>query len=154
MSQEAQVVIFNIDKDKYATSIASVERIIGFSPTTPVPDTSDYVLGVIPYQDNILPVVDLNKRFYHKDTEYNQDSKILVIQLKDYKIGLLVDAVSEIKAIDEDMIQQSSGMIKGISTNYIKGMIKKDDEIIIYLEIGKIFQGEQHKELAEINQEA
>src|SRR5690554_5391384 len=136
---QTQVVFFSIDQGKYAMNIENVERIIGYSNVTPLPETSDYVLGIISYQEKILPIIDLNQRFYNNPLEYNETNKILVIQLEGYKLGLLVDEVKEIKSIDDDTIEKSSEIIEGISPEYIKGLIKRDDEIIILLEAEEIF---------------
>lgn len=150
---QTQVVFFSIDQGKYAMNIENVERIIGYSNVTPLPETSDYVLGIISYQEKILPIIDLNQRFYNNPLEYNETNKILVIQLEGYKLGLLVDEVKEIKSIDDDTIEKSSEIIEGISPEYIKGLIKRDDEIIILLEAEEIFKGDKKEELLEMIQE-
>lgn len=150
MGQEIQVVIFKIYQQKYAVDIAQVGRIIGFSETTLIPETSNYILGVITYQEKILPIVDLNMRFYKKGTEHGKDSKILVINWDQCNLGLLVDEVLEIKNIEKESIEAPPTIVNGISQKYIKGLIKKDKDIIIYLEVEEVFTGSQEKELKEI----
>lgn len=152
MSQ-TQVVIFQINQKELAIHIDRVERIIGYSSITPLPETSDYVLGLINYQDSIIPVIDINKRLFKKSLEYDENSKILVIQLEEYKVGLLVGEVREIQSIDDDTIENPSGIIQGVSPKYIEGLIKKEDEIIIFLDVEKIFQGDQQKELLHMLQD-
>ena len=152
MSQ-TQMVICHIAKQEYAIHIDYVERIIEYSTITPLPETADHVLGILNYQDSILPIIDLNKRLFKESTDYREDSKILVIQLEKYKIGLLVDSVNEVKSIEDDKIERPSGMVKGIAPHYIKGLIRKDDKIIIFLEIEEIFQGGQQKELMHMIQD-
>lgn len=151
--QQIQIVICQIANQEYAIHIDYVERIIEYSTTTPLPETADYVLGILNYQDSVLPVIDLNKCLFKRSTNYGQESKILVIQLEDYKIGLLVDCVNEIKSIEKNNIEKPSGMIQGIAPRYIKGLIKKDEKIVIFLEMKEIFQGEQQKELIQIVQD-
>lgn len=150
---QTQAVFFSADQGKYAINIENVERIIGFSDITPLPETSDYVLGLLSYQERILPIIDINKRFYNKPVEYNQTNKILVIQLEEYKVGLLVEEVKEIQTINNEVIEKPSEIIKGISPEYIKGMIKRDDEIIILLEAEEIFKGDKKTELIEMVQD-
>jgi purine-binding chemotaxis protein CheW len=151
--EQTQAVFFSADQGNYAINIENVERIIGFSEITPLPETSDYVLGLLTYQERILPIIDINKRFFNKSIEYNATNKILVIQLEEYKVGLLVEEVKEIKTINDDIIEKPSEIIKGISPEYIKGMIKNDDEIIILLEAEEIFKGDKKAELIELIQE-
>lgn len=150
MSEKPQVVVFSAGDEKYAIDIDRVERIIEYSESTPLPETSDYVLGLITYQENILPVIDLNQRFYRVKSTKGDDSKILVVSLEEYKIGLLVDTVTEINSIESEMIEKPLGLVRGISSNYIKGLIKKEGSIIIYLDVVEIFKGRAEKELQEI----
>lgn len=147
---QIQVVFFNADQGSYAINIENVERIISYSDITALPETSDYILGLLSYQEWILPIIDINKRFYKNLTEYNEKQKILVIQLKEYKVGLLVDEVNKIQTINEEIIEKPSDIINGISPEYIKGMIKSDDDIVILLDAEEIFKGDKKTELIEM----
>lgn len=153
MSQ-TQVVIFQVNQKELAIHIDRVERIIGYNSITSLPETSEYVLGLINYQDSIIPVIDLNKRLFRETQEYDENNKILVIQLEEYKVGLLVGEVNEIQSIDDGMIEKPSGIIQGVSPKYIKGLIKKEDNIILFLDVKTIFEGQQKKELINIAQDS
>src|SRR5690554_6614057 len=107
---------------------------------------------MINYQDSILPIVDLNRRFYSHSIEHREECKILIIGLDGYKVGLLVDSVEEIVSIHQDTVEKPSSMIEGISPEYITGLIKREEDIIIYLRVDKIFQRERETELINIQE--
>lgn len=150
---QTQVVFFSIDQGEYAMNIEYVEKIIGYSEMTHLPETSDYVLGLLAYQEKVLPIIDLNKRFYNNFLEYDEESKILVISLKEYKIGLVVDEVKGVQTIDDKIIERTSKIINGILPEYIKGMIKTEDGIVILLEAEKLFKGNKKVEILETIQD-
>lgn len=146
---QAQVVFFSIYQGEYAINIEYVERIIGYSEMTHLPEASDYVLGLLDYQEGVLPIIDLNKRFYNNFLEYDEESKILVISLQEYKIGLVVDKVKGVQTIDCEIIEKTSKIINGILPEYIKGMVKTEDGIVILLEAEELFKGNRKVELIE-----
>ncbi|MBU3155049.1 chemotaxis protein CheW [Clostridium estertheticum] len=141
--EDIKVLVFSVNGEQYATSILEVERILEYEKTTKVPDSPQFVEGVINYEDSILPVITLTKRFNLEASEIGKDSKIIVTKQKDSKIGIIVDFVSEVKDVGKDNIEDSPEIITGISKRYIKGLIKIDGKIIIYLNISAILTDEE-----------
>ncbi|MDP4145968.1 MAG: chemotaxis protein CheW [Bacillota bacterium] len=144
-SNELKVLIFSINGEYYATDIMEVERILGYEPTTKLPDSPDFVEGVINYEGRILPVISLTKRFNLLANKINEDSKIIVSKQEHGKIGVIVDVVSEVKDISVDNIEESPDIVAGISKRYIKGLIKIDGKIIIFLNLANILTEEEKK---------
>lgn len=142
-----QMVVFRAGKGIFAIHIDKIERIIGYEKITSLPDTSDYILGLISYQDRIMPIVDLNQRLFRQPLEYKDDCKILVLSIHGYPIGLLVDSVEEIKSVVENVIEKPANIMVGISPQYINGLIKDDEDIIIDLDVDQIFKPEEKDEL-------
>ncbi|MBZ9616986.1 chemotaxis protein CheW [Clostridium estertheticum] len=141
--EDIKVLVFSVNGEQYATSILEVERILGYEKSTKVPDSPQFVEGVINYEDSILPVITLTKRFNLEASEIGKDSKIIVTKQKESKIGIIVDFVSEVKDVGKDNIEDSPEIITGISKRYIKGLIKIDGKIIIYLNISAILTDEE-----------
>ncbi|MPQ32580.1 purine-binding chemotaxis protein CheW [Clostridium estertheticum] len=141
--EDIKVLVFSVNGEQYATSILEVERILGYEKSTKVPDSPQFVEGVINYEDSILPVITLTKRFNLEASEIGKDSKIIVTKQKESKIGIIVDFVSEVKEVGKDNIEDSPEIITGISKRYIKGLIKIDGKIIIYLNISAILTDEE-----------
>ncbi|WP_368490674.1 chemotaxis protein CheW [Clostridium sp. BJN0013] len=147
MSQEEiKVLIFSINEEYYATDIMEIERILGYEETTKLPDSPDFVDGVINYEGNILPVISLTKKFGFSGEEKRDESKIIITKQDGNKIGIIVDVVSEVRDVNVDNIEAPPDIVAGISKRYIKGLIKINDKIIIFLNLSKILT-EEEKEL-------
>ncbi|WP_027625853.1 chemotaxis protein CheW [Clostridium lundense] len=142
-SKELKILIFNINDEYYATDIMEVERILGFEEPTKLPDSPSFVDGVINYEGNILPVISLSRRFGLKESERKSDSKIIVAKQNNNKIGIIVDIVSEVRDVNEDNVEEPPEIVSGISKRYIKGLIKIDKKIIIFLNLGNILTEEE-----------
>ena len=142
-NKEIKVLIFCINDEYYAADIMEIERILGFQEPTKLPDSPSFVDGVISYDGNILPVISLSKRFGLKENERKNDSKIIVVKQDDNKFGIMVDVVSEVRDVFAKDIENPPDIIAGISRRYIKGLIKIDEKIIIFLNLETILTEEE-----------
>lgn len=147
MDNELKVLIFTIDDEYFATDIMEVERIIGYEPTTKLPDSPEFIEGVINNSDNILPVMNLAKRFKLNSIKNTKDAKIVVAKEEKGKIGIVVDAVSEVKNIKESDVESAPEVVSGISKRYIRGLIKLEDKIVIFLNLVSILTEEEKEKL-------
>lgn len=147
-NKEIKILIFSINNEYYATDIMEVERILGYEAPTKIPDSPSFVEGVINYEGKILPVISLSKRFnlLVGQNEKN-DLKIIVAKENERKIGIIVDVVSEVRNISTDSIENPPEVVSGISSRYIKGLIKIDKQIIIFLNISSILTDDEKKML-------
>ncbi|MCM8710942.1 chemotaxis protein CheW [Clostridium sp. SYSU_GA19001] len=142
-NKEIKVLIFSINGEYYATDIMEVERILGYEETTKLPDSPDFMLGVINYEGAILPIISLAKKFNLSSQEKVNDSKIIVAKQDNNKIGIIVDVVSEVKDINTKDIENAPEIAAKISKRYIKGLIKIDKKIIIFLNLATILTEEE-----------
>jgi purine-binding chemotaxis protein CheW len=147
-NKEIKILIFSINNEHYATDIMEVERILGYEAPTKIPDSPSFVEGVINYEGKILPVISLSKRFnLLPDQNEKNDLKIIVAKENERKIGIIVDVVSEVRNISTDSIENPPEVVSGISSRYIKGLIKIDKQIIIFLNISSILTDDEKKML-------
>jgi purine-binding chemotaxis protein CheW len=144
-SKEIKVLIFNINEEYYAADIMEIERILGYEEPTKLPDSPDFIEGVINYEGNILTIISLAKKFNIHSEVNKKDSKIIVAKQDNFKIGIIVDVVSEVKDINEKDIENPPEIAYGISKRYIKGLIKSDKKIIIFLNLSTILTEEEKK---------
>lgn len=145
-----KVVVFKIENEEYATGINQVERILEFEKITRIPDAPDFLKGVINYQGRIIPVIDLKKRFNLSVTSINESSKIIIAKHDDGDVGLIIDDVSQVISIEDDKLCPPPDIISGIVREYIKGIIKLEKRIIIYLDLGKILSFTERKNVAQM----
>lgn len=141
--KELKILIFSINGEYYAADIMEVERILGYEETTKLPDSPEFVDGVINYEGKILPVISLVKRFNISEDNITGDSKIIVSKQKESKFGIIVDIVTEVKDINIKDMEEAPEVVGGISKRYIKGLIKVDGKIIIFLRLSSILTEEE-----------
>ena len=141
--KEIKILVFGINDEYYATDIMEVERILGFEEPTKLPDSPNFLEGVINYEGNILPIISLSKKFNLAAKSSVKDEKIIVAKQNNQKIGIVVDVVSEVRDVLIDNIEEAPEIVGGISKRYIKGLIKIDKKIIIFLKLGSILTEEE-----------
>ncbi|EJO5346098.1 purine-binding chemotaxis protein CheW [Clostridium botulinum] len=142
-TSEAKVLIFKINEEYYAADIMEIERILGYEEPTNLPDAPNFVKGVINYQGKILPVVSIAKKFNLNEEDVTNEAKIIVVKEEENKLGIIVDVVSEVKDVNLDNVEEPPEIVAGISKRYIKGLIKLENEIIIFLNLSTILTEEE-----------
>jgi purine-binding chemotaxis protein CheW len=147
MSKKIQLVVFRLGKELYGVDIASVQEIVRVPEVTQVPDAPAFLEGVINLRGRILPVVDLRKRLRLPAAEKNKASRVLVTEKEKKVVGLLVDAASEVLRINTDEIEEPPEMISAIGVEYITGVAKVEERLIILLDLKRILNVEDIKKM-------
>ncbi len=145
MEQEQYIVFIN-NGQKFALYVSKVDKIIEFQDPKKLPDTSEYFIGVIEYNDRILPIIDLSKRLYDKEFTQTIETKIIVVMWNKRLVGLVVDDIIGIRDFIPTQLEDFEIDVE-ISNEYIIGFIKSQGDIIVALDIDKIFTGNQEHEL-------
>jgi purine-binding chemotaxis protein CheW len=154
MAEKMSLVSFKIASELYGIDIMDVKEIINLSEITPIPNSPDFVDGVINLRGTIIPIVDLGKRFNFKKRNFTDDEELLrgiiIINVNNLLIGIIIDQVNRVLNIFTEQIQQPPQMISGIGADYINGVVKLDekDNLLIILNIKKLFS---KKELLQIS---
>lgn len=138
MNNENQSVVFFLDKVEYAVDIANVQEIIRLPKITGMPGTPDDVLGIVNLRGSIIPIVDLKKRLMQIPSEFGDETRVLVVENKSRKVGLIVDEVSEVFNIPAETVAEANSITTGINTHYITGVANFNDRLLILLNIGSI----------------
>jgi purine-binding chemotaxis protein CheW len=144
-----QYVTFSIDEDEFGIEILKVQEIIGYTKSTHVPNTPEFVSGVINLRGVIIPVIDIRKKFSMQEKEYNKYTVIIVIEVASKTMGIIVDAVSDVLSLEQKNIQNVPEFNK-FHSDYIKGMGKVKEKLIILLDINKILSYDEYKRINEI----
>lgn len=142
--KEIKILVFKLRNDFYGTDIMEVERILGYEEPTALPDSPSFLDGVINYENSVLPIINLVDKFKLKKEE-SLDKKIIVVKRENGKFGILVDSVSEVINILEDEIKNPNSLSTLISQRYIKGLIKKKENIIIMLDLEKVLTAQEEE---------
>ncbi|MDX9916884.1 MAG: chemotaxis protein CheW [Gudongella sp.] len=146
-----QFLIFIAGGQKFALGIKSISKIIEYLEPQKIPEVSDFVQGVIPYNDSVLPVISLSNRLYGVKENATKDNRVIIAIWKEKEIGFIVEDIDGIRAIQDEEIELSNKDFK-ISKDYIMGYIKRGKDIVVILDINKIFTLEHELELLELNE--
>ncbi len=145
---EHQLVVFELGNEHYGVDISAVEAIIKMQPITVVPHTPHFVEGVTNLRGSVLPVIDLRKRFGLSWEDISKNSRIVVIVLGKTKVGMIVDAVSEVMRVQDDAIEPPPAMVTSVDTTFIIGIAKIGDKLVILLDLSKVLSLQEAQELA------
>jgi purine-binding chemotaxis protein CheW len=142
MVAEKQVVIFELGSEIYGLDIATVHEIIRMQPITKVPKAPAYVEGVINLRGKVIPVLDMGKRFGMKKADDTKNNRIVIINIRDKTLGIIVDAVTEVLRIPVDSIETVSDIITTGNSDYLQGIAKMNEKMVILLELEKLLSSE------------
>jgi len=129
---------FTLAEEEYGIGILKVKEIIGMMPITLIPQTPRYVKGVINLRGNVIPVVDVRKRFGFSRAKVTDLTRIIVIETSDKLTGLMVDNVHQVVRISRNNVDPPSELIEGVSEEYIWGIGRLKDRLIVILNLSNI----------------
>ncbi|MCG8572382.1 MAG: chemotaxis protein CheW [Spirochaetes bacterium] len=143
MATTMSLVTFKISNELYGINIMEVREIIRLSEITPIPNSPDFVDGVIKLRGQIIPIVDLGKRFHFTPVQFSEEDELLrgiiIIHVQDMTIGIIIDQVNRVISINLDQIQPPPQMIAGIGAEYIEGVSRLEETLLIILNVRKLF---------------
>lgn len=138
-----QLVSFMLDDVEYGTDILAVHEILRMPDITRLPNTPSYIRGVINLRGNVIPVVDVRERFGLSKAKITDLTRIIVVEIGEKLVGLLVDNVYQVVRMPDRNIDPPSDLIEGVSEEYIKGIGRLKDRLIIILNLGNILFSEE-----------
>lgn len=142
-SHEGKYLTFVLGTEEYGIEILKVREIIGIMDITSVPQTPDYMKGVINLRGKVIPVIDLRLKFAMTEEEYTQETCTIVVEVNSSLIGIIVDTVSEVVDVGSEEIEETPQFGQGIDTDFITGLGKVNEKIIILLDIEKVMSTEE-----------
>jgi len=149
--REGKYLTFTLAEEEYGTGILKIKEIIGMMPITPVPQTPEFVKGVINLRGKVIPVVDLRLRFGMEEIGYTERTCIIVVEISGengtVQTGIVVDSVSEVMNIKGADIEDSPSFGTNLDTDYILGMAKMEGGVKILLDIDQVLSADEIAEL-------
>jgi len=142
-------IVFICSQQQFAIPVEIVEKILPSGKITLIPEASPYIAGVIQYNSNTMPIVDLSKRLFDNDMEITENSKIIVVSDNELRFGIAVDSVVSVSEFDEEL-PTVNGNIEN-KVQYIEHLFKTDTDIIIHIDINALFHSDGMEELVALN---
>ena len=149
-----QVVSFQLGSEEYGVDISQVQEIIRMVEITHVPRAPRFMEGVINLRGQLIPIIDLRTRFGMRRIDATKSTRIIVTEIGSKRVGIVVDSVSEVNNIPLENVEEAPEMIAGVGTEYIQGVGKMGDRLIIMLDLTMVMSGEEKQELSEIESHA
>lgn len=141
--QEVQLVAFKVGRESFGVDVKKVEGVISLVDVTRMPRTPDFIEGIINLRGQIIAVVDLATRLGIEGSERSSDTRIVVVEAQDVKVGLIVDSPEVISANADDL-EPSPVMAAGdIESSLIRGVIKLEDKLLILLDVDRVLTEEE-----------
>lgn len=133
-----QLVSFRLSQEEYGIEITKVQEIILMGEITRVPQTPEYIKGLINLRSTVIPIVDLRLRFGLAQEPTTDETRIMVVNVAGKIIGIIVDAVSEVLRIGKEQIAPPPPTVAGLGREYLTGLVKLEKRLLILLDIDKI----------------
>lgn len=137
MSNIQEYVVFKVNEESYGIDIKYVENIEKMLPITRVPYTEAHVQGVVNLRGNVIPVIDLRKRFSIAREDFTDESRIIIVNYKEYTVGMIADSSSEVFQIDRDNVDPAPS-IKAGSDDFVREIGKHDGRIVMLIDLKKV----------------
>ncbi len=156
ITETRQYLSFKLEDEEFALDISKVREVLDFTSITKVPQTPDFMKGVINLRGSVVPVVDLNKKFGIKDTEKTENTRIIIGEVAvngdEIVLGVLADSVNEVMDIEPENIEPTPRIGNGLNTDFLKGMGKRDEQFVMILDIDKVFSAEDLEGVCQVPQ--
>ncbi|AEE91392.1 CheW protein [Tepidanaerobacter acetatoxydans Re1] len=145
-----QFVEFKLGDEDYGIDILQVKTIERMMPITRVPKAPPFVEGVINLRGEIVPVIDLKKRFDLPLSETTDSTRIVIVSIDDITVGMIVDSATEVIQLSQDDIEPAPPITGSIDANYLDGVGKIDGRLLILLNVAKLLKPQEINQLAQI----
>ncbi len=147
ITETSQYLTFKLEDEVFALDIGKVREVLDFTLIAKVPQTPDFMLGVINLRGTVVPVVDMRLKFAMTATVTTVNTCIIIVETEidgeNTVLGALVDSVQEVMDLDPDQIEPAPRIGTRLNTKFIKGMGKRDNQFIIILDIDKVFSTDE-----------
>ncbi|HSH02707.1 MAG TPA: chemotaxis protein CheW [Anaerolineae bacterium] len=141
-----KIVVFRLAAEKYGVDVKYVQSIIEMQTIVTVPHAPDFVSGVINLRGAVIPVIDLGIRF-ELTREAPLKQVIVIVEFGQLQIGLIVDKVMEVLTADISLLEPPSPLLVTVNTTYLRGILRDDEELIILLDLARVFSLEEQTAL-------
>ena len=154
MSESNQLVTFQLGEELYGINIMDVKEIVRVQAIRAIPNAPVYVEGIFNLRSEIIPIINLHKRFHLKRGVTTEEDELLsgfiIIDVDGMKLGVIIDRISRVVTIEKEDIQPPPQMLTGIGAEYIQGVIRQEEGYLILLDIRDLFNPKELQKIAEL----
>ena len=152
MSESNQLVTFQLGEELYGVNIMDVKEIVRVQNVRTIPNAPNYVEGIFNLRSEIIPIINLHKRFHLKKIAVSEEDELLsgfvILDIDGMKLGVIIDKVSRVVTIEKEEIQPPPQMVSGIGAEYILGVVRQEKGYLIILDIRDLFNPKELQKIA------
>lgn len=146
---QVQIVAFRLGEEEFGLDVFGVHEILRYRSPTPVPRAPEFVEGVIDVRGSVIPVVDLRRRFELVDPVLGDSTRIVVVDHRSERLGLIVDAVTEVLRVPETAVSEPPAFVRGLSAEYVRGLLRLEERLVVLIDIERILSSDERIALSE-----
>jgi purine-binding chemotaxis protein CheW len=154
MADQNQLVTFQLGEELYGINIMDVKEIVRVQSIRAIPNAPGYVEGIFNLRSEIIPIINLHKRFHLKKILNSEEDELLsgfiIIDIDGMKLGVIIDRVSRVVTIEKEDVQPPPQMLSGIGAEYIQGVVRQEQGYLIILDIRDLFNPKELQKIAEL----
>jgi len=143
MSEIQQYVVFLLNEQIYGIEVPKIKEVVSYRKITPLPNMVGFIKGIINLRGVVLPVFDLRAKFNLSETTYTPFHIIIVMEISGRAMGVIVDEISDVVELSPDEVQAPSNLPPDVQAEYIKGIGKKEHELIVLLDVDRLLSTEE-----------
>lgn len=152
MGEEIKVIVFALANEEYGIEVEKVKTIERMMPLTRVPKTFNFVKGVINLRGVVVPVIDLRGRFGLPESEFTDNSRIVIVSVGEMEVGMIVDSANDVIDVDSDLIQDPPEIVGGIRAKYLRGVAKVGERLLVLLNLKEVLSKSEIIKLEELEE--
>jgi len=149
-----QLVTFQLGEELYGINIMDVKEIVRVQAIRAIPNAPSYVEGIFNLRSEIIPIVNLHKRFHLKKLISSEEDELLsgfvILDIDGMKLGIIIDRISRVITIEKEDVQPPPQMLSGIGAEYIRGVVRQESGYLIILAIRDLFNPKELQKIAEL----
>jgi purine-binding chemotaxis protein CheW len=154
MADAKQLVTFQLGEELYGINIMDVKEIVRVQAIRAIPNAPTYVEGIFNLRSEIIPIINLHKRFHLKKMVSSEEDELLsgfvILDIDGMKLGIIIDRISRVITIEKEDIQPPPQMFSGIGAEYIQGVVRQEQGYLIILDIRDLFNPKELQKIAEL----
>jgi purine-binding chemotaxis protein CheW len=154
MADAKQLVTFQLGEELYGINIMDVKEIVRVQAIRAIPNAPTYVEGIFNLRSEIIPIINLHKRFHLKKMASSEEDELLsgfvILDIDGMKLGIIIDRISRVITIEKEDIQPPPQMFSGIGAEYIMGVVRQEQGSLIILDIRDLFNPKELAKIAEL----
>ncbi|WP_294904941.1 chemotaxis protein CheW [Tatumella sp. UBA2305] len=138
-----EFLVFTLGDEEYGIDILKVQEIRGYDHVTRIANTPSFIKGVTNLRGVIVPILDMRIKFLQNDVAYNENTVVIVLNLKNRVVGIVVDGVSDVLALSKDDIRTAPEFTVTLATEYLTGLGARGDRMLILVDIEKLLSSDE-----------